>query len=261
MGSGNSTIYCADDDACFGNLTIDKDTVSDLAEIPASNTVRVAGDLNVNEGMLKIYDQTTLELGNEFNVNNGTMFYTLGNASNDAVITGYDSAFYTLNVESGATIGASYTTFEQVGTTGVNVKAGASIDALYSLNNCTFKTGVNGGTLLTIDNAQTLTINGAEFIAGSRDAAYNVTKNVDSGEISFGSRGEKVFLTVENTTSTTTYKIVFPTLVNDGAVSVMQISEIEFLVGDPATGQYFEEIRSSVGIDGTTKSEWTIGAS
>jgi hypothetical protein len=69
---------------------------------------------------------------------------------------------------------------------GVNVNPGAIID---DLTDCTFSNGVSGGTLLTIDNDQTLTLDALSFYAGSRDATYNVTKNVDIGEVTFTNSG------------------------------------------------------------------------
>jgi len=183
VGSENSYIYCDDANACFGNLIIDKDSSIDMVEVSSNNIIRTAGDLTVTEGMLKIHDQSTLEIGNEFNIYSS--FYTQGTSSNDAVISKYETGFFDINVETGGMIGGSYTTFENVGSAGVNIKAGAFLDALYSLNNCTFQNGEAGGSLLTIDNSQTVTIDGAEFNAGSRDATYNVTKTVDAGEITF----------------------------------------------------------------------------
>jgi len=183
VGSENSYIFCDDNGACFGNLTIDKDTPADMVEVNSNNIIRTIGDLVVTEGMLKIHDQSTLEIGNEFNIYSS--FYTQGTSANDAVITKYETGFFHLNVETGGMIGGSYTTFENVGSAGVNIKAGAFLDALYSFNNCTFQNGETGGSLLTIDNIQTVTIDGAEFYAGSRNAAYNVSKTVDAGEINF----------------------------------------------------------------------------
>ena len=189
VGSGNSVIYCDDDDACFGNLTIAKDDASDIVEIPTTNTVRVAGDLNISEGKLYTAQNTGLEIGTAFTIDNGGTFIASGSVSDDALITKHDTDPYALNVESGGTIGGSYATFEYMDANGINIKDGALISTVYPFNNCTFKNGASGGTLLTIDNSQTLTIDGAEFTAGSRDATYNVTKNVDAGEITFTSSG------------------------------------------------------------------------
>ena len=68
---------------------------------------------------------------------------------------------------------------------GVYVKSGAIINPLLPFHNCFFRNGETGGSLLTIDNDQTLTINDVEFLSGSRDALYNVTKTFDEGEITF----------------------------------------------------------------------------
>jgi len=185
-GSENSHIYCDDADACFGNLIIDKDTSGDRLEI--METARVAGDLDISNGYLLMGDLARLEIGNSLNIENGTKLST--SANDDApTITKYGVDPYAFNVESGGTISSFSTMFEYMDVNGVNIKPGAIIDGGSLFWDCTFRNGESGGTLLTIDNDQTLELDGVWFYAGTKDATYNVTKNVDTGEITFTNSG------------------------------------------------------------------------
>jgi hypothetical protein len=185
VGSENSYLYCADADACFGNLNIQKDLTSDLVEIYSGNDIRVSGTLNLNEGKLYTSQNTNLEIGTALNINNGGTLSATGSALDDALITHYGSTNYALNVESGGTIGGSYATFEYADSYGVNIKNGALINVVSPFTNCTFKNGYTGGTLMTIDNYQDIILDDVTFISNSKDALYNVTKNVDNGPIQF----------------------------------------------------------------------------
>lgn len=131
---------------------------------------------------------STLEIGNALNINNGGKFDTGANGDS-CTITKYSTTPYAFNVESGGTIDASSTTFEYMDASGINVKSGATIDTTSLFQNCIFTKGESGGTLLTIDNNQTLAMNSITFNADSKGAAYNVTKNVNSGSITFASTG------------------------------------------------------------------------
>jgi len=187
VGSENSTIYCDDADACFGNLVVDKDDYYwDYVFVNEGDDIRVAADVDINSGHLSLL-HSEIGIGNSLNINNNGIFHLNGYPDHDAVITHYQSDFYDLNIESGGTITSNYAIYEYVGGDGVHVKAGADMyfDADWPFNYCIFQNGESGGSLLTIDNDDILTIYGAEFYAGSRDAIYNVTKNVNVGDITF----------------------------------------------------------------------------
>jgi len=187
FGGNSSTSINTDEE--FYNLLVDKTNPgSENLMIDSGKTVTVSNDLDIDDGKLMLFEDITLEIGNSLNVSSGGKLDT--GANDDAcVITRVGTGIYAFNVESGGTIDASSTIFEYIDANGVNVKSGAIIDATSLFWDCTFRNGTAGGTLLTIDNDQILTLDELYFYAGSRDSAYNVTKNVDEGEITFTNTG------------------------------------------------------------------------
>jgi len=183
--SGNQGAQITTDET-FYDLIINKtNLLGDIVEIPANNALSVTHNLNINDGILEMNDNSVLKIGNELNVNNdGTIDITC-TAGNEALISKYYGSYYDFSIESGGTIRAEYAFFEYMSTSGVNVKSEAILHPLHCFHNCSFSNGETDGSLLTIDNNQILTINNAEFYAGSRDALYNISKNVDTGEITF----------------------------------------------------------------------------
>ncbi|HMA61052.1 MAG TPA: CARDB domain-containing protein, partial [bacterium] len=182
IGSENSTIYCNDDNACFGSFNINKDTSGDKVTIFDNDVCRAAGDFDISGGYILMGDLSSLEIGNALNINNGGKFDA--GANDDAcTITKYGTDPYAFNVNSGGTIDASSTVFEYMNSNGVNVKSGATVDATTLFMDCIFCNGETGGTLLTIDNDQDITIDNVEFYAGARDATYNITKNENQGHV------------------------------------------------------------------------------
>jgi len=90
-----------------------------------------------------------------------------------------------LNIESGGEIIAEYAIFEYMSTGGVNVKSGAFVDPAYSFNNCTFRQGEAGGTLLTINNDEDITVNDIIFPNNTWGSSNNVTKTLNQGHLTF----------------------------------------------------------------------------
>ena len=184
VGSENSNIYCNEYNARFGNIVVEKDSELDYVYIDAGNYVRAGGSIDINVGNLYL-QESHLDFGSDMNISNGSSFQSRGTPSLDAVVARHTYPFVTIDVESGGNIGAEYTIFEFLSGDGLHVQDGATIDPAYPLDNCIFRYGETDGTLLTIDNDQTLTIDGTEFYADMREATFNVTKNVDAGEITF----------------------------------------------------------------------------
>ncbi len=151
--------------------------------------LQVDGSVIVNGGaQLSLDSSSILKIGSDkaLTVYEGGVLSSIGTAANQAIITSY-SGYYDCNIESGATISAEYTTFEQLKTDGVNIKNGATVNSAHPLSHCTFQNGISSGTLLTINNAQTLTIPYAVFPTNSWSGAYNVKKSSNQGTVNFTS--------------------------------------------------------------------------
>jgi hypothetical protein len=137
------------------------------------------GKLIVDEGaILKVHN------GNSLTVYNGGILEVLGAPGNLATITHRVTGNYDFNIYPGGTISAEYVLFEYMTANGVYVWDGGIIDRSYSFNYSTFQNGFVGyGTLLYINNADDVTITGANFPDDS-SSDYNVAKTYDQGTIS-----------------------------------------------------------------------------
>ncbi len=143
--------------------------------------VYYGGKLIVDEGAILNVSNV-----NELTVYNGGILEVLGAPGNLATITHRVTGNYDFNIYPGGTIKAEYGLFEHMTAEGVHVWEDGIIDRTYSFNYCTFQNGFVGfGTLLYINNADDVTINGANFPDNS-SSDYNVAKTQfpDSGTIS-----------------------------------------------------------------------------
>ncbi|MEZ5195949.1 MAG: hypothetical protein R2764_05995 [Bacteroidales bacterium] len=184
-GNNNSTINCDDPDVEFGNLTINKTSATHyFVQIPSSSTIRIAEDLNIYDGELEMNENTEIYVQNELNVQNGGILSVIGTPGNGCIVSAYPN-YGIFEVMSGGTISAEYTTFEYFEGAGVVVANGATIDPLHPFTNCTFTEGTSGGKLLTINNNQILTIDGANFPANTWSGTFNVSKTLNQGQITF----------------------------------------------------------------------------
>ena len=138
------------------------------------------GLLNVNSGASLLMSGS-----HNINVNNAGALLVVGSSTLASKITGNGTGSYGLNVNSGGTLGASYAVFEYLTENGILLNAGSLVLASRSFDNCIFRNGVSSGTLLTLDNNQDLTIDGASFPTNSGGGAKNVTKTVNSGSVYF----------------------------------------------------------------------------
>jgi|GEM_PF-4529759 len=148
------------------------------------------GDVEIYDGGLFSVtspSQVSLDNFDAINVNSGGTLQCEGELGNEVLFT-RNAGNYSINIASGGTLSASHSIFEYTGANGVQIMSGATIDPVHPLNNCTFRYGKAGGTLLTINNSQTLTIDGAEFYTGGSEN-YNVAKTVNAGEITFTNFG------------------------------------------------------------------------
>lgn len=155
-----------------------------------NKTLRVGGNIIVS-GILQLGYLARLEMnaGKSLTVNNGGVFSLLGSPSQPATIT-HVTGTYAFNVNSGGTLQANYAIFEYMDANGINIKSGALLDANSPMSNCIFRNGASVGTLITINNSQTVTIIGAIFQENTWSGTSNVKKTVDQGIVNFsGSTG------------------------------------------------------------------------
>jgi len=129
-------------------------------------------------------DNSILNIGSELNINSSGALDATCTVNGDATISQI-SDHYDFNIESGGTIRAENVIFEYMSLNGIYMKSGAIVDPAYSFGNCTFQNGEELGTLLRIDNSQTLTINNAVFPDNTWGGTYNVLKSLNAGEVTF----------------------------------------------------------------------------
>ncbi|MBE0661103.1 MAG: T9SS type A sorting domain-containing protein [Bacteroidales bacterium] len=163
-----------------GNLDVEAGT---LINQDVNNTILGNSTINAG-GKFEMNGAAWLVMGGStsLTVNNGGELRLTGDESHYVLITG-DGGRYALNVESGGTIGADSAYFEYTDTNGINIKPGALVDPFSAFNSCVFTMGHADGTLLTLDNDQSLQILNARF--PSSHSTYNVTKNNNSGVVTF----------------------------------------------------------------------------
>ncbi len=148
---------------------------------------RSTGNVTIGStGVLEIDSDAEFELASAktLTVNSGGKLQLIGSSGHYAKLS-RQSGYYICNIESGGIISADWALFEYMGTSGINVKSGALVDSEHSFNNCRFQEGASGGCLLTINNNQILQISGAVFPANVWSGAYNVSKSVNQGSVSF----------------------------------------------------------------------------
>ena len=158
-----------------GTLDLNGMSLNSMGDV----VVYLGGALIIDEGAV-----LNVSNGNELTVYNGGVLEVLGSPDNLATITHRVTGNYDFNIYPGGTISAEYGLFEYMTANGVYVWDGGIIDQSYSLNYSTFQNGFVGyGTLLYINNADDVTITGANFPDDS-SSDYNVTKTYDQGSIS-----------------------------------------------------------------------------
>jgi M6 family metalloprotease-like protein len=165
-----------------GNLTILNSTFNtgNSHVITLGDDVLVYGKLYVGIG-----SQLRLTGNTDLTVFDGGILESVGSSVNSNYITHNASGYYNLEILPGATVGAHYTYFEYLGVSGVNVHSGAVVNTSYPFSYCTFRNGIIGGTLLTIENAQTLTCNNVSFTTNAGGGAHNVAKTCNQGTVVF----------------------------------------------------------------------------
>jgi hypothetical protein len=119
-------------------------------------------------GTVQMYDGTDITI-----VAGGTLAVVGSGASSLAEITRLTSGNYQIILESGGTIAANYARFNYpgaAGAAGIVIPAGATINSSDNFTNSIFQNGI-GTAYLQVANAQSTTIDGAQFYGGP---TYNV---------------------------------------------------------------------------------------
>lgn len=188
------------------DLVVAKTTVTGMVELLQSTTVQ--GSLMVSSGILNLSHKTltclenvgisgTLMLdggaalllnnGSELNVSSGGLLSALGTATLPAVITRIPvlPGYYAFTVQGGGQIAASYAQFSCMDINGIRLLSGSQLDPLHCFDHCRFRDGQSGGTLLTIENNQELTIQWTEFPTNTWGGTSNVRKGLDQGRLTF----------------------------------------------------------------------------
>ena len=170
---------------CRGNIYINSGKLQVWG-----TTLNCDGDLHVNtSGILELSNPNyasalSMKAGKTINVNSGGTFTSIGSPAFTNLVTNA-TGYTAFNVNSGGTIGAVYTILEKMDSYGVNVKDGAIVDLINPFSHCVFREGVSGGTLLTIDNEQTILAVEADFPSNTWSGGSNVSKNLDQGTVNF----------------------------------------------------------------------------
>jgi len=168
--------------AC-GNLVIDEGLL-----YFGGHTGKFLGDISINDGgKISLTPGSVLKMENEYslNVNSGGTFEALGNSSSMVTVTNNTTGYYDFSVNLGGTISAEYGIFEYMNDDGIDINSGATVNSAKAFNHCEFRQGMVGGTLLTVDNDQTLGVTGAIFPENTWGSGYNVTKYLNVGTVNF----------------------------------------------------------------------------
>ncbi len=149
--------------------------------------IRATGDVKVyNGGVIDIDGDAWLEVGGSDSliVYNGGTLQVIGAAGHLAGVKGHSGNIYVFSIESGGNISARYGMFQHMDANGVNIKNGALVNVANNFDFYTFQNGFSGtGTLLTINNNQTFTVDSAYFPTSS--TSVNVTKTLNQGTVNF----------------------------------------------------------------------------
>lgn len=151
----------------------------------AGDSITISDSLIVDAG-----SQLRMDNGVELLVESGGHIDVVGEDGNPALVYHQGTGTYSFDVNSGGGIGAQYYTFGYMDAAGIYVHDGATVNTTNNFSNGTFTNGASGGTLLRIDNNQTLNnITSTAFPADPGGGATNVTKALNQGALTFVDAG------------------------------------------------------------------------
>jgi hypothetical protein len=208
MGSSNALLTYSSLAGYFYNLTINKASGNSVTQAGTvalqwvGSFIVEEGTYNVNGNYLNLWADAEVNAGGQLslpagsrmvlhdqrtmNVNSGGLLQITGTSGNPVTIeSNLSSSYYYFNVNPGGTIAADYCSFKNMRPDGINVFTGATVDPSHPFRGCTFQDGIAGGTLLTINNNQTLTVRNAIFPTNTWGGASNVAKTINQGLVYF----------------------------------------------------------------------------
>ena len=177
--------YVGQTTTILNNLIIDGGTFG-VSYIGNPNNIEIGGDVEVNEGgTLRFKESVHVLMGNgsNINVNDGGTIKFLGSSDENAFLSSA-SGYYNFNVWSGGVLAAEHATFEKMTATGIHFHTGSTIDHTSPFSYCTLQAGASGGTMLSFDNEQVITLENVSFYSDGQET-YNVSKTNDQGSITF----------------------------------------------------------------------------
>ncbi|HNX37433.1 MAG TPA: M6 family metalloprotease domain-containing protein [Candidatus Cloacimonadota bacterium] len=182
FGDGNPSLM-VNNGNFLTDLNVQKSSSS--ACVYLASDLIVTGNLNLDMGILNLGSNTlSLNSGKSLNVNSDATLIAEGSTRRYALLTRNGAAgHYSLNVNSGGSISAIYTTFEYMDANGIYLHTGSSVDQAGAFSHCVFRNGAAGGSLLRSDNSQNLTIDAASFPANTWSGTYNVSKTINTGNL------------------------------------------------------------------------------
>jgi hypothetical protein len=189
----NVRIYKSNDKALILNSDMETNAggnlIVDVGQFYfGGHTGKFLGDISINNGgKMTLSPGSVLKMENEYslNVNSGGTFEMLGASGSMATVTHNNTGYYDFSVNSGGTISAQYGIFEFMNDDGIDINSGGIVNPSIAFNNCEFRQGMAGGPLLTIDNAQTIEVNGAVFPQNTCGSSFNVAKYLNTGTVNF----------------------------------------------------------------------------
>ncbi|MBN1198532.1 MAG: T9SS type A sorting domain-containing protein, partial [Bacteroidales bacterium] len=206
-GAQNSGISTATGGA-FYNVNINKPSnfstsVRIWSSVVKNNFMVVEGFAEVGFGdKLTCWSNLEIQDGGWLGVNSGTIAMkhlssVNVNANGYLSLSGYEEAKsrvkgivpteqYTISINNGGMLDATFTIFEDLPEQGVYIAPGATVNPAYSFTNCEFRNGMSGPTtLLSIESGQDIVIENAVFPTNAWGGQYNVRKEVDAGSVTF----------------------------------------------------------------------------
>jgi len=202
-GSVDQTLMTNNTSSYFGQVTIDKPTT---AYIPGDLNILYFDDLIIKQGTV-VCDNIDLYLSANLIINNGLFTIDPGGhvillgkirvndsgilelqglpANNIFVHAPVGLTFDGVVVNDGGTIKAVHTEFTAMTDSALYIREGGIIDPAMALTGCRFRENESGGTLMTINNDQMLTLDNIDFGPNPGGGAYNAAKTINQGKITF----------------------------------------------------------------------------